>query len=90
MNLYIKQKQTHRHRQQIYGYQRGKWVGINQEIEINIYTLLHLKQITNKDLQYSTGYYTHYYIRIIIFKKICMYVYTTESLCCTPETNTKL
>ena len=24
MNLYIKQKQTHRHRKQIYGYQRGK------------------------------------------------------------------
>ena len=24
MNLYTKQKQTHRHRQQIYGYQRGK------------------------------------------------------------------
>ena len=24
MNLFIKQKQTHRHRKQIYGYQRGK------------------------------------------------------------------
>ena len=24
MNLFIKQKQTHRHRKQTYGYQRGK------------------------------------------------------------------
>ena len=27
MDLFIKQKQTHRHRKQIYGYQRGKGVG---------------------------------------------------------------
>ena len=25
MNLFTKQKQTHRHRKQIYGYQKGKW-----------------------------------------------------------------
>ena len=55
MNLYKTEIDTHR--QKMYGYQRGKWVGINQETEINIYTLLHLKQITNKDQQYSTGDY---------------------------------
>ena len=27
MNLFTKQKQTHRHRKQTYGYQRGKRVG---------------------------------------------------------------
>ena len=27
MNLFTKQKQTHRHRKQIYGYQRGKGMG---------------------------------------------------------------
>ena len=27
MNLFTKQKQTHRHRKQIYGFQRGKGVG---------------------------------------------------------------
>ena len=27
MNIFIKQKQTHRHRKQIYGYQRGKGLG---------------------------------------------------------------
>ena len=59
MNLFTKQKQTHRHRKQIYGYQRGKGRGgISQEYEINIYTLLHIKQITNKALLYSTGKYT--------------------------------
>ena len=25
MNLSVKQKQTHRHRRQMYGYQTGKW-----------------------------------------------------------------
>ena len=28
---------------------------INQETETNIYTILYIKQITNKDLPYSTG-----------------------------------
>ena len=32
---------------------------INQEFGINIYTL---QKITNKDLLYSTGNYTHYFI----------------------------
>ena len=29
--------------------------GINQELGINIYTLLYIRQITNKGLLYSTG-----------------------------------
>ena len=44
MNLFTKQKETHRHRKQLDGYQRergGK--GTNQEIEINLYTLLSRK-----------------------------------------------
>ena len=44
MNLLTKQKQTHRHRKQIYGYQREKGRGgINQELGINRYTLLYIK-----------------------------------------------
>ena len=36
MNLYSKQKHTHRHRKQAYGYQRWKERrGINQEYRIN-------------------------------------------------------
>ena len=44
MNLFTKQKQTHRVQKQIYGYQRGKvGGGIHQEIGINVYTLLYIK-----------------------------------------------
>ena len=34
--------------------------GINQEFGINIYTLMYIRQITNKDVLYSTGNYTQY------------------------------
>ena len=36
--------------------------GINQEFGVNVYTLLYIKQITNKDLLYSTGNYTQYFV----------------------------
>ena len=52
MNIATKQKQTHRHRERTYGYWGG---GINWEFGIDLYTLLYLKQITNKDLLHSTG-----------------------------------
>ena len=74
--------------------------GINQEFEIKIYTLLYIKQITNKDLLYSTGNYAQYIIIIYKGKESEKDIYThthiytykyilyiTESLCCTPETN---
>ena len=62
MNLYTKQKWIHRHRKQIYGHQRAKGRGgrINQEYEINRYTLLYIKQINNKDVLYNTGNSTQY------------------------------
>ena len=61
MNLFTKQKQSHRCRKQTYGYQGGKGGGgINWETGIDIYTLLYIKQITNKDLLYSTGNSTQY------------------------------
>ena len=63
MNLSTKQKQTHRLRKQTYGYQRGNVVrgeGINKEFGINLYTLLYIKQIINKDLRYNTGKSTQY------------------------------
>ena len=37
-------------------------VGINWKFGIDIYTLLYIKQITNKDLLYSTGNSTQYFI----------------------------
>ena len=44
MNLFTKQKQTHRLREQTYGYQ-GETVGggIDWEFGIDMYTLLYLK-----------------------------------------------
>ena len=43
---------------------KGKCGGkvINREIGINIYTLLYIKLINNKDLLYSTGDYTQYFV----------------------------
>ena len=43
MNLYTKQKQTHRHRKQTYGYQKGRRGGINDECGIKRYTPLYIK-----------------------------------------------
>ena len=98
INLFTKQKQTHQQRKQTYGYQRGKGVGINWEFGINIYTLAYIKQITNKDLPYSTGNYTQYFVitykgkesekEYIYIIYIYTHLYNSISLCCTPETNT--
>ena len=68
VKLFPKQKETHRHRKQTYGYHRGKEVGggINQEFGFNIHILLYIKQVTNKDLEYSTGNYTQYLV--ILYK----------------------
>ena len=62
MNLFTKQKQSHRYRKQIYTYERisAEGIGINWEIEIDIYTILYIKQITNKNLLYGTGNSTQY------------------------------
>ena len=38
--FYLQNKQTHRHRKQIYGYQKGK-TGINQEFGIKIHTTIY-------------------------------------------------
>ena len=50
--LFTKQKQTDRLREQTYGYQRGTkgGEGLNQESGINTYSRLYTKQIINKDL----------------------------------------
>ena len=56
MNLFTKEKQTHRPREGTYAYQgEGRRQGIVREFGMDKYTLLYLKWITNKDLLYSTG-----------------------------------
>ena len=45
--------QTYKHmdtRKQMYGHQERKWGGINWVTEIDIYTLLCIKEITNENL----------------------------------------
>ena len=52
--------------------------GINWEIGIDIYALLYIKQITNKDLLYSTGNSTQYFVMTYMgkeSKKQWIYVY---------------
>ena len=92
MNLFTKQKQTHRRREQTSGYQRGKGGGINQEFGTNRYRLLYIKQIINKDVPYSTENSTQYLV--ILYKgkesEKNTYIYETESACCTAESNTTL
>ena len=60
--MYLFTKQIDRYRKQIYSYQGGKWGGINWEVGIDIYILLYIKYITNKDILYSTGNYTQYFV----------------------------
>ena len=56
MNWFAEQKLRHRCREQTYGHQGGKvgcgWSGggMNWEIGIDIYTLICIKWITNKNL----------------------------------------
>ena len=37
--LFIKQKQTHRHREQMYGHPEGEGAGMNREMGTDVYTL---------------------------------------------------
>ena len=62
MNLFTKQKQTHRHRKKLMIIKGESGGGINQEFGINRYTLIYIKQITNKDLLYDTGSYIQYFV----------------------------
>ena len=51
MNI-TEQKRTHRYREQSSGYQWGEG-GIDWQFGIDMYTLLYLKLIINKDLLYK-------------------------------------
>ena len=87
MNLYTKWKQTHRLREQAYGYQRGKGAGRGSwEYGVNSYTLLYIKKINSKALLYSTGNYIQYLIKTYIGKEYekDVTIYLTELLYSTP------
>ena len=94
MNLFTKQKQTHRQKTNLWLPKgKGGGGGINQEFGINTCTLLYIKQVNNKDLLYSTGNYIQYLVITYNgkeYEKVYISICITESLCCTPETNTTL
>ena len=77
-----------------YGYQRGNVrEGIYQEFGINIYTLLYVKQRTNKDLLYNTEnsiFYKNLYGEKNLKRNECIHTCKTDSFCCISETNTTL
>ena len=94
MNLFTKHKQSQMQKTNMvtWGKERGE---INWETGTDICTLLYIKQITNKDLLYSTGNSTQYSVMTYMGKNlkkewIYIYIHITDSLCCTPETNTTL
>ena len=66
----------------------------NKVLGINRYILLHINQINNKILLYSTESYIQYFVITYHGKesekeyKLCIYI--NKSLCCTPEINTTL
>ena len=93
MNLFTKQKQTPDIEIKLMVTIGERSRGINQAFRIKIYTLLYIKQITNKELLYSTGNSTQYLV-ITYNGRECknkyIYLYITESLYCIPEANTTL
>ena len=96
------QKQTHRHREEICGYQGGKRSRRRLEQEIGFSNLSNLVQrskllciewINIQVLLYSTGNYIQYpmvYRNGEEYDRQCVCVYKTESFCCTAEINTTL
>ena len=62
MNLFIEQTQANRHKTNLWLPKVKGERRINEEYEINIYTLPYLKQKSNKDLLYSTGNYIQYLV----------------------------
>ena len=63
MNVFTKQKHSHRLRERTCGYQdEGLEEGAVREFGTDMYKLLYLKWITSKDLLYSTGNSAQYLV----------------------------
>ena len=93
MNLFTKEKQTHRHSKQAYGYQRGMGGGMDWEFGISRCKLVCIEWINSKVLLHSTGNHIQYPVinhNGKEYEKECVYICITESLCCTAVINTTL
>ena len=89
MNLSMKQKQTHRHREQTCGCQDGCGAegGMAWEVGTSRCKLLYIEWKNNKVLLYNTGNYMQY---TVINHNEKEYIYITSSLCYRTEINTTL
>ena len=68
MNI-MKQKQTYRCRGQTNGYNgEREWGGVRQGYRIKRCKLLYIEYISNNDILYVTGKYSHYYVITLFFK----------------------
>ena len=94
INLFTKQIQTHRLRNKLMIAMGARWgEGIVREFEINMYALLCLKWIINKDVLYSKGNAAQCYVAAWTggeFRGEWTHVCRAESLCSLPETVTTL
>ena len=95
INLSMKGKQTHRHREQTCGCQGGRGGGGGRDWEFGVSRckLSYTRWINNKVLPYSTENYIQYPMinhKGKEHKKKNVYICITESLCCTAEINTTL
>ena len=72
MNLFTEQKQTHRHRNQTYSYQKGREGGIKYSLGLTDTTIY---KINNKDLSYSIGNYIQYLVITYNGKKVHTYIH---------------
>ena len=92
---YLQNVNRLRLREWIYAYQGEGWgKGMARELEIDMYTLLYLKPIVNKDLQYSTWNSAQCYVAAWIKEEfeggwihVCVWL---SGFCCAPGTITIL
>ena len=100
MNLSMKQKQSHRHREQTCGYHAGTGKGCIGSLGISRCKLVDIGWINNKVLLYSTGYDIQYSVinhngkecgkDVCVCIYMHVYIYTSESLCYTAKIKTTL
>ena len=81
MNLPMKLKRNHRHKEQTNGCQgTGAGEGMEWEVGVSRCKLLYVEWINNKILLYNTENYIQYlmikYNGENIFKRMCIYTYT--------------
>ena len=77
INLFAKQTQAHRKQTMITKWNSGAGEGINQDLGINRYILLYIKQINNKNL------YPHSTVNQLNFNFFNMVIFLTlKKICC--------